>query len=444
MPDQYSSDSPYAGDWSFGAFAPPGVIWIGEIPLDQARVLVDNGWNVVGQPLPPPVVASAEPALPLPPPEPPPQLTPPPGPPPPGQPEPINDPIIEPRTPITPEPLPPVGEPTLPPQPQLPPPVEVPPPFGEPLPPDIPTVPPPLVGIGIGQIIIGVGGLLWPSEITPDYGIEPPPVDIPPPHIDFPPLPADLGAPPLAEQDFPYPQPPEVIVVTPNAPPYSPSVPSVSSQPFPDWSSVLWPIIQPRPRRRTQPVPRALAPPLPVTPPIPTAPPLPVSPPLPVAPPLPISPPISAPPLPTPPPREMPLTPPQTASADSAPDGQTCETPQQTKERRERKRDSCRKLVRIHVKAHWKKVCVSEAIEHEARKIRRKVVRKYITQPAGKLGRDAADWLLKQTGLTPYAEQAKDIKKRVRDLTKPKRYRYKIPGTEFQIDPVDLIPKGKP
>lgn len=49
--DEYS-DSPYASDWSFGAFAPPGVIWVGEIPLPRARELVDEGWTVVGQPLP--------------------------------------------------------------------------------------------------------------------------------------------------------------------------------------------------------------------------------------------------------------------------------------------------------------------------------------------------------------------------------------------------------
>lgn len=102
-------------------------------------------------------------------------------------------------------------------------------------------------------------------------------------------------------------------------------------------------------------------------------------------------------------------------------------------------------MVRIHVRAHYKRVCVSEAIEHEAKRYRKKLVRKYITKPAGKLGRDAADWLLKQTGLTPYAEQAKDIKKRVSDLTKKqKRYRIEIPGTHIDLDPVDLIPKGKP
>jgi hypothetical protein len=88
---------------------------------------------------------------------------------------------------------------------------------------------------------------------------------------------------------------------------------------------------------------------------------------------------------------------------------------------------------------------VSEAIEHEAKRYRKKLVRKYITKPAGKLGRDAADWLLRETGLTPYADQAKAVKKRVSDLTKrQKRYYYEIPGTHVKIDPVDLIPKGKP
>lgn len=53
MADDYTSDSPYAGDWSAGAFGPPGVIWIGEIPLPRAYELVAQGWEVVGQPLPP-------------------------------------------------------------------------------------------------------------------------------------------------------------------------------------------------------------------------------------------------------------------------------------------------------------------------------------------------------------------------------------------------------
>jgi hypothetical protein len=54
VPDPFDGgDSPYAGDWSAGAFAPPGVIWVGEIPLPVARELVDQGWTVVGQPLPP-------------------------------------------------------------------------------------------------------------------------------------------------------------------------------------------------------------------------------------------------------------------------------------------------------------------------------------------------------------------------------------------------------
>jgi hypothetical protein len=48
-PNEYS---PYAGDWSAGAFAPPGVIWVGDIPLDRAYGLVDQGWTVVGEPLP--------------------------------------------------------------------------------------------------------------------------------------------------------------------------------------------------------------------------------------------------------------------------------------------------------------------------------------------------------------------------------------------------------
>jgi hypothetical protein len=93
-------------------------------------------------------------------------------------------------------------------------------------------------------------------------------------------------------------------------------------------------------------------------------------------------------------------------------------------------------------------VCLSDAVEHEARRYRKKLVRKYITKPAGNLGRQAADWLLRETGLTPYADQAKEVKKRVSDLTKrQKRYYYEVPGTHIKIDPVDWIPnapKGKP
>lgn len=70
MADDYWSDSPYAGDWSAGAFAPPGVIWLGDIPLDRARELVATGdWTVIGAPLPPlpaPTIAAPPPTTPAP------------------------------------------------------------------------------------------------------------------------------------------------------------------------------------------------------------------------------------------------------------------------------------------------------------------------------------------------------------------------------------------
>jgi hypothetical protein len=164
--------------------------------------------------------------------------------------------------------------------------------------------------------------------------------------------------------------------------------------------------------------------PLPSTPPLPTSPPLPG---LPTPGPQP-----SAPPL-----QQQPLTPSQTAGVESP---QQCETPQQTRERREQQRASCKKLVRIKVKAHFRKVCVSEAIEHEAKRYRKKLVRKYITKPAGKLGRDATDWFLKELGLTPYAEQAKDVKKRVSDLTKKRKVRrIEVPGTHVDFDPAEIL-----
>lgn len=53
MADDYYGDSPYARDWSLGAFAPPGLIWLGDIPLPVARELVAGGAQVYGQPLPP-------------------------------------------------------------------------------------------------------------------------------------------------------------------------------------------------------------------------------------------------------------------------------------------------------------------------------------------------------------------------------------------------------
>jgi len=176
--------------------------------------------------------------------------------------------------------------------------------------------------------------------------------------------------------------------------------------------------------------------PLPVSPSLPlpglTQQPLPIAQPVPLPTPLPLATPLPAPGL----------TPPAPPSVES---GQQCETPDETKRRREKKREDCRKLVRIKVKAHFRKVCLSEAIEHEAKRYRKKLVRKYITKPAGQLGKAAANWILKETGLTPYADQAKDIKKRVSDLTKKqKRYRVEVPGTHISFDPVDLIPKGKP
>ena len=384
--------------------------------------------------------ASAEPAPSLP--EPTPPLQPQPGPPPGPFPEPANDPVIEPstpRTPITPEPLPPVGEPTLPPQPMLPEPVDIPPGRPSPVPPWLG----PLIGeSGFGPVLVGIGGLLWPSTIGPEPDVPwpVPPVDIPPPQVPLPepryPLP-EPQAPPLARPDVP-----DVVVVSapaPKAPPLPRGLPNI--QPITNLGRIPWPILRFRPRPRPQPVPRASATPTvpqPSAPPI--AQPLPTTPPLPGTPPMaqPSSPPVapSVPPAPV-----TPLTPSQTASVESPPAGDVCETPQQTKDRREKARENCRKLVKIRVKAHWKRVCVQEAVKHEAKRYRKKLVRKYITKPAGELGRKATDWALREVGLTPYAEQAKEIKKRVSDLTKKqKRYYYEIPGTHVKLDPVDWIP----
>lgn len=83
---------------------------------------------------------------------------------------------------------------------------------------------------------------------------------------------------------------------------------------------------------------------------------------------------------------------------------------------------------------------MSDLIEHEVRKVRKKLVRKYVTKPAAKLGQQAADWALERMGLTPYAQQAKAVKKRVRELTR-KEKPVTIPGTDIRINTEAMLPK---
>lgn len=331
------------------------------------------------------------------------------------------------------------------------------------------TVPPPsVIGdvldtigaiLGRGPLIGGIGAVLSQPEPIgsgeiPDTVVrEIPRPDIPAPQPQFPDALPPLPEPPAPEFDAPA--APDVITVSAPAP-TTPRYPPLPSQ-------VSIPRVRLTPRRRGLPFPPAFPFPTGVPQPWPVSPttavatpvmPLPVPSAEPGAIPTPAasSPPLSVPqplpmPLPQPAPQTSlspsgtpPLTPIQNPPLQSS--GDQCETPQERKERQQKKRDSCRKLVRIKVKAHYRKVCVSEAIEHEIKRQRKKLVRKYITKPAGKLGRDAVDWVLRETGLTPYADQAKDVKKRVGDLTnKRKRYRIEVPGTHISFDPVDFIPK---
>jgi len=273
--DSYSGgDSPYAWDWSAGAFAPPGVIWLGEIPLPVAQELVaQGGWDVIGQPLPSmpsmpstsPPAPTSPPNLSLPPPSEPGAVSPPPSsgsde----GGPEEAAPPDFD------------VPLPSEPPPVQAP--VEVPPPIeGELVGPDIvyhdyegydqlpgfgdigdppkriiegETQPPGAleqppwwfgpVARRVGRVILGpygsVAGQVIEATLPEVLGsgeLPFPPiprVDIPTPQVtrwpDLPPLPSPpepaLSLPPL----------PDVVVVTPTSPVYTPSPPR-SSQTLP-------------------------------------------------------------------------------------------------------------------------------------------------------------------------------------------------------------------
>ena len=385
-----SYGSPYARDWSFGAFAPPGLIWVGDIPLPEARDLVAAGWTVVGE------------ALPAPAPEPTPQLEPPPGPPPPGQPEPINDPVIEPRTPVTPpplEPLPPLERPPI---------WEPPSEFDIPTPGNLPPWLPPVLPRIILRRLFPIGAILLPDQLgSGELPFPPvPPIEIPPPQVSFP----EPRLPPVPDTtpDFPAPAEPDVVVVTAPAPtPISVPKPSpwLSPGSIPSWIPKLFPITRPSPPQPS-PTPRVITQPLPTT--------------------LPTVPSFSPPPTPVAPVEPPAMPPASLTSLESPPVESYCETPQQTKDRREKRRDDCKKLVTIKIRAHTKRVCMSEAARHEYNKARRNLINKAKREIVG--GAEKQLGLKRGTIIVTPGQAKRRLRKLVRIPT------VKIPGTDIGID----------
>lgn len=394
--------SPYAADWSLGAvLGGLGIIYVGEIPAEDVPDLLAHGWEWNFGYGPAPVFATAEPAPALPPP-PDPVLVPPTPMPPGPLPPPANDPVFDPHTPM------PVPEPTTPPEPVLPPepifepnpPGTMPPIAGEP-PLELPPVAP-VIGIGLGEILIGIGGLLWPTPTAPpeiDSGFGIPPVSIPPPSVTLP-EPTSPPIPSVAMPDYQIPTPPDVIVVTPTAPnPQAPPQTVAPPEPAPEPNPRTWPVIWP------------FAPPS--------------SPPLPLAPPVP-----SPPPVPS-----MPSAPPLT-SVDAPPvDSSQCETPQQTKDRRDRKRDACQRLITIRIRAHTKRVCMTDAALHEYRKAKRRLISKAKRELIG--GTEKKLGLRRGTIIVTPGQAKRRLRKLVRVPT------VKIPGTDIGVD-INPYIRGKP
>jgi hypothetical protein len=58
------------------------------------------------------------------------------------------------------------------------------------------------------------------------------------------------------------------------------------------------------------------------------------------------------------------LTPINPAALESLPAGESCETPKQQKQRRERQRENCNRFITITIPKHRRKVCVAEAAHH--------------------------------------------------------------------------------
>lgn len=64
-----------------------------------------------------------------------------------------------------------------------------------------------------------------------------------------------------------------------------------------------------------------------------------------------------------------PLTPLKPAAVESPPAGDYCETPQQTKQRRQQKREQCERFITITIPKHKRRVCASEAGKYIGKKL---------------------------------------------------------------------------
>lgn len=194
-------------------------------------------------------------------------------------------------------------------------------------------------------------GASWPSNAPPQTPTTPapePPLERAPESLNFP-----------ATPDLPQPSAPSPTAAPTGTPSPLPSIsiPRTSPQPTPRAPSMPWPLPAPPatfPRLQTPPAPTTFAQPTPT--PTPT-------------------------PIPTPSPTGFapPLTPSNAAPVESPP-GESCETPQQRKQRQQRRRDACEKFITVTIPRHKRRVCVSEA----AKLARKKLVR-YVHKEAGKL-----------------------------------------------------------
>jgi hypothetical protein len=113
------------------------------------------------------------------------------------------------------------------------------------------------------------------------------------------------------------------------------------------------------------------------------------------------------------------------------PQGDSCETPQQRKDRQRRNREACTRFVKIKVRAHTKRVCVSGLVEHELHKLKRHVKQEI---------KSAARKELVKLGVPKPIAGALTGKRRRRARLPS----IKIPGLEgASVDPNVFIPKGK-
>lgn len=390
LPPPPDSGSPYGSDWSVGAvLGSIGVIWVGDIPLPEAWDLVGRGWTVIGEALPAIISDVLAPAA-------------------------VIGAIVIPGTLGSGEldypgqlPAPPI--PAVPPLPVAPPIPDVPPTAAAPpvtavppstpaevdappepaAPPDVFVGPPPAVEVGRG------------GSIVEDY---------PPARVDAP------AAPPL-----PFPEPGELPW-----PMFPPLLPSIA---FPAIPKVAVPTVAPAVPAT---LPTISVPAVPAIPALPSLP-LPALP-LPTLPLPAISLPsvVSAGGLAT----MLPTAPGLTGiSAPPVESANQCETPQQRQDRRDRKREDCRRLVTIRIRAHTKRVCMSDAALHEYRKAKRRLISKAKRELIG--GTEKKLGLRRGTILVTPGQARRKLRKLIRVPT------MKIPGTDIGVD-VNPIIRGKP